>query len=60
LRAPGRRRGPWNALENTLESLAEAVTLGVDAVEFVARALRGSGTVIRVWTINDPAYALGL
>jgi len=26
----------------------------------LARALRGSGTVIHVWTINDPAYALRL
>ena len=26
----------------------------------LARALRGSGTVIHVWTINDPADAIGL
>jgi glycerophosphoryl diester phosphodiesterase len=26
----------------------------------LARALRGSGTVIHVWTVNDPAYALRL
>jgi glycerophosphoryl diester phosphodiesterase len=26
----------------------------------LARALQGSGTVIHVWTINDPAYALRL
>jgi glycerophosphoryl diester phosphodiesterase len=26
----------------------------------LARALRGSGTVIHVWTVNDPAYALQL
>lgn len=26
----------------------------------LARALRGSGTVTHVWTINDPEYALGL
>jgi len=26
----------------------------------LARALRGSGTVIHVWTINDPTYALRL
>jgi len=26
----------------------------------LARALRESGTVIHVWTVNDPAYALRL
>jgi len=26
----------------------------------LARALRGSGTVIHVWTINAPADAIGL
>ena len=26
----------------------------------LARALRGSGTVLHVWTINDPADAIGL
>ena len=26
----------------------------------LARALRGSGTVIHVWTVNEPAHALRL
>jgi len=29
-------------------------------ISALARALRGSGTVIHVWTINDPAEAIGL
>ena len=41
-------------------TIGEGVADGERWPEQLARALRDSGTVIHVWTINDPAYALRL